>query len=136
MRATRCISTCGKAILSQPDRAAGLAGLPRDATGPVFAAPWQAQAFALTVQLSGAGCFAWTEWADGLASELRQAEERGEPDDGSRYYEHWLAALERLTTAKGLADRAALHARKDAWAEAHRATPHGQPVVLGARKQR
>ena len=136
MHAMRCISTCGKATLSQPDRAAELPGLPRDATGPVFAAPWQAQVFALTVQLSGAGCFAWTEWAEALGTELRQAAERGEPDDGSRYYEHWLAALERLTTAKGLADRAALHARKAAWAEAHRATPHGQPVVLGVREQR
>ncbi len=92
--------------------------------------------FALTVQLSGAGCFAWTEWADALGAELRQAAERGEPDDGSHYYEHWLAALERLTAAKGLADRAALQARKAAWAKAHRATPHGQPVVLGARGSR
>jgi len=30
------------------------------------------------------------------------AAERGEPDDGSRYYEHWLAALERLVIKKGL----------------------------------
>ena len=136
MRATPCISICGKATLSQPDRAAELPGLPRDATGPVFAAPWQAQVFALTVQLSSSGCFAWTEWAAALGAELRQAAERGEPDDGSRYYEHWLAALERLTTSKGLADRAALQSGKDAWAEAHRATPHGQPVVLGTRDQR
>ncbi len=102
----------------------------------MFAAPWQAQVFALTVQLSSAGCFAWTEWADALGAELRKAAERGEPDDGTHYYEHWLAALERLTTAKGLADRAALHERKAAWAEAHRTTPHGQPVVLKPREQR
>jgi len=101
----------------------------------VFAAPWQAHVFALTVQLSGAGYFAWSEWADALGAELRQAAER-EPDDGSHYYEHWLAALEGLLTAKGLTDRAALHSRKGEWAEAHRTTPHGQPVVLGAREQR
>jgi hypothetical protein len=29
-----------------------LPALPRDSDGPVFAEPWQAQAFALTVQLS------------------------------------------------------------------------------------
>jgi nitrile hydratase accessory protein len=120
-------------------QAESLPGLPRDEAGPVFAAPWQAQIFALTVQLSGAGHFAWTEWADALGAELRRAAERGEPDDGSHYYEHWLAALEGLLTAKGLTDHAALHLRKDEWAEAHRTTPHGKPVVLGgfaAREQR
>jgi hypothetical protein len=45
-------------------------------------------------------------------------------------------ALESLLVEKGLADRAALQTRKAAWAEAHRATPYGQPVVLGAREQR
>lgn len=125
----RSTPICGKAILSQPE---SLLGLPRDAAGPVFAAPWQAHVFALTVQLSGAGHFAWTEWADALGTELRQAAERGEPDDGSHYYEHWLVALECLMTAKGLADGATLQALKAAWAEAHRTTPHGQPVVLKA----
>ena len=52
------------------------------------------------------------------------------PDDGDRYYEHWLAALERLVTEKGLADRAALALRKSAWAEAYHHTPHGKPVEL------
>lgn len=104
--------------------------LPRDQEGPVFAAPWQAQAFALAVRLSEDGHFTWKEWARALADELRAAEERGEPDDGTRYYHHWVAALERLVTAKGLADSPALLDRKEAWAEAYRRTPHGQPVVL------
>jgi hypothetical protein len=51
-------------------------------------------------------------------------------DDGSRYYEHWLSALERLTTGKRLAQAQALEARKRAWAEAYRRTPHGNPVTL------
>ena len=50
-----------------------------------------------------AGHFTWKEWAAALADEL-EAAARGEPDDGSRYYQHWLATLERLVTAKGLAD--------------------------------
>ena len=53
-----------------------------------------------------------------------------EPDDGSHYYDHWLAALEHLVTAKGLADSATLVARKEAWADAYRSTPHGMPVKL------
>ena len=106
--------------------------LPRDEHGPVFAEPWQAQAFAVAVSLSEQGHYTWKEWAAALAAQLRAAEQRGEPDDGSRYYEHWLAALESLVVAKGLADPGALQARKDAWIEAYRTTPHGRPVELHA----
>lgn len=98
----------------------------------MFAEPWQAQAFALAVRLSDQGHFTWKEWAATLASELKAAADRGEPDDGSRYYEYWLAALERLVTAKGLTDGGALAKRKEAWTDAYRHTPHGKPVVLGA----
>ena len=111
-------------------RLEALPPLPRDDGGPVFAAPWQAQAFALAVKLSEQGHFTWKEWARELADELRSAEERGEPDDGTRYYHHWVAALERLVTARGLTDSPALRDRKEAWAEAYRRTPHGQPVLL------
>ncbi len=114
---------------NQPDLSA-LPRLPRDSGGPVFAEPWQAQAFALAVKLSEQGHFTWKEWTAALAEELRAAASRGEPDDGSRYYEHWLRALERLVAAKGLSDPAALAERKEAWAEAYRRTPHGKPVEL------
>jgi nitrile hydratase accessory protein len=119
---------------SAPDAAtlAALPRLPRDDGGPVFREPWEAQAFALAVKLSGEGHFTWKEWAAALAGELKTATDRGEPDDGSRYYEHWLAALERLVTAKGLTDPAALLARKEAWADAYRHTPHGKPIELAA----
>ena len=109
---------------------AALPRLPRDKGGPVFAEPWQAQAFALAVKLSDAGHFTWKEWAAALAGELAAAAERGEPDDGSQYYDHWLAALETLVTAKGLTDSDALAERKEAWADAYRHTPHGKPVEL------
>ena len=111
---------------------AALPRLPRDEGGPVFAEPWQAQAFALAVKLSEQGHFTWKEWAAALADELKAAAGRGEPDDGSHYYEHWLAVLERLVTEKGLADPAALLKRKEAWADAYRHTPHGKPVELSA----
>lgn len=96
----------------------------------MFAEPWQAQAFALAVQLSAAGHFTWTEWTTALGAHLQAAAARGEPDDDSRYFAHWLAALEQLVAEKQLTDRTALRARKDAWADAYRHTPHGQPVVL------
>ena len=123
--------------MSQPEtldskRLASLPRLPRDEGGPVFAEPWQAQAFALAVKLSEQGHFTWKEWAAALADELKAAAERGEPDDGTHYYEHWLATLEKLVTAKGLTDQEALHERKEAWADAYRHTPHGKPVELNA----
>ena len=123
---------------NQPDstalaeRLAALPPLPRDSDGPVFAEPWQAQAFALAVKLSEQGHFTWKEWAATLADEIKAASDRGEPDDGSHYYHHWLAALERLVTAKGLTDREALETRKEAWADAYRHTPHGKPVELAS----
>src|SRR5688500_6324899 len=116
--------------VAEPEAVATLPCLPHDEGGPVFAEPWQAQAFALAVKLSEQGHFTWKEWAAALADELQAAARRGEPDDGSRYYEHWLAALESLVTAKGLADPTALLTRKEAWAAAYRNTPHGQPVEL------
>jgi nitrile hydratase accessory protein len=122
--------------LSAPDlkiddeRLHALPPLPRDEDGPVFAEPWQAQAFALAVKLSEQGHFTWKEWASALADEIRAASIRGEVDDGSRYYDYWLAALERLVTEKGLMDAEALVARKEAWADAYRHTPHGKPVAL------
>jgi len=111
-------------------RLAPLPRLPLDEGGPVFAEPWQAQAFAIAVTLSDQGHFTWKEWASELADTLRDAADRGEPDDGSRYYEHWLATLERVVLARGLADHARLAARKEAWAAAYRTTPHGTPVEL------
>ena len=115
------------------EKMAALPRIPRDKEGPIFAEPWQAQAFALAIKLSEQGHFTWKEWAAALGAELKRAEERGEPDDGTHYYEHWLAALESLVASKGLADPAALAERKEAWADAYRHTPHGQSVVLRTR---
>lgn len=110
----------------QRERIATLPGLPVDANGPVFAEPWQAQAFALTLKLCEAGHFTWAEWVETLSTVLRAAPS----DDGSAYYTHWLAALERLCVARSLTEPRALEARAHDWAEAYRTTPHGQPVEL------
>ncbi|MBB4302870.1 nitrile hydratase accessory protein [Rhodobium orientis] len=107
-----------------------LPALPRDDDGPVFAEPWQASAFAMTLALSERGVFSWAEWVDTFSGELKRAAEAGTPDDGSRYYHHWLAALERLIAEKGLADPAILVDARDAWDRAAKATPHGKPIGL------
>ena len=110
-----------------------LPAIPKDDAGPVFREPWEAQAFGMAVILSERGVFTWKEWAAYLADEIAAARARGEADDGSRYYHYWLAALERLVTDKGLVAREELLTRKDAWDQAARATPHGQPIVLPRR---
>ena len=120
-------------VTHEPESLVTLPRLPRDEGGPVFSEPWQAQAFALAVKLSEQGHFTWTEWTAALTHELNAAATRGEPDlDGTDYYHHWLAALERLVIEKGLADRNSLSARKDAWEDAYLHTPHGSPVELGS----
>ena len=68
---------------------------PRDSAGPVFRAPWEAQAFALTLALHGRGKFTWTEWAQALAAVIAEVRQRGEPDTGEHYYRHWLTAPHR-----------------------------------------
>jgi nitrile hydratase accessory protein len=112
---------------------AALPALPRDSEGPVFKAPWEAQAFAMTVSLHARGVFTWREWADALARELAAPAARGEPDDGSHYYEHWLAALEKLVAGKKLVAEQEMGRRVEEWDAAARATPHGKPVELPRR---
>ena len=117
--------------MKAPDLTA-LPRIPRDDEGPVFRAPWEAQAFAMAVMLHERGHFTWTEWAGRLADEIAAAAARGETDDGKRYYHYWLTALEKLVADKRIVLADELHARRDAWEEAARNTPHGQPIVLGA----
>ena len=88
--------------------AARIPGLPRDEGGPVFREPWEAQAFALTVALNERGVFSWSEWAAALGEEIKRAQAGGDPDLGNTYYRHWLAALERILAAKGIASAAIL----------------------------
>lgn len=108
----------------------GVAAIPRDEEGPVFRAPWEAQAFAMVVKLYERGHFTWKEWADRLAHEIARVRERGEPDDGTRYYEFWLTALETLVADKRLILTDELATRTDEWATAAAKTPHGKPIVL------
>ena len=88
---------------------------------PVFAAPWQADAFAMMVALHERGVFSWTEWAETLGAELKS---------GDDYYDCWLRALEKLVTKKGAATAREITDTAEAWHRAALATPHGQPILL------
>jgi nitrile hydratase accessory protein len=105
-------------------------GMPRDADGPVFGAPWQAQAFAMTVALHERGLFTWPEWAQCLADCIVEAPAVAGEDAADAYYRQWLAALERLVARKGASTAAELSRYQQAWDHAADRTPHGQPITL------
>jgi nitrile hydratase accessory protein len=107
-----------------------LPGLPFDEDGPVFQAPWEAQAFAMTLALYERGVFTWQEWAHALSEAIRDAQAAGDPDHGDTYYAHWLSALERISTEKGCTSEERLRQRRVEWDEAAHRTPHGQPIEL------
>lgn len=106
---------------------------PAASNTPVFCEPWEAQAFALVVALQDKGVFTAAEWAAALGAEVHGDHAA---DDGHDYYEHWLAALEKLMVAKGLASAAAIDDVAAAWERAAHATPHGKPIILENDPQR
>lgn len=104
--------------------------VPPGADAPVFAEPWQAQAFAMTLHLHERGAFTWAEWADTLAEQIGRAQAAGDPDRGDTYYQHWLAALEAIVQRKGLSAADELTRTAHAWGQAAERTPHGTPISL------
>lgn len=93
-----------------------------------FKEPWQAQAFAMAVMLNEKGLFSWDEWAEVFSKVLADA---GPDDDPENYYIHWMEALETISNKKGLTGLKELLDRKAQWDKAAKATPHGQPILLG-----
>jgi nitrile hydratase accessory protein len=114
--------------LSRCETLAGSPGLPKSAEGdPVFAEPWHAQAFAMTVRLHEQGVFGWEQWAEALSREVHRP---GRAMDGSDYFECWVAALSALISQQSVASEAEQVALSDRWARAAEATPHGKPILL------
>ena len=107
-------------------------GIPRDANGPVFRAPWEAHAFAMALALQEKGLFVWSEWSAMLGEEIKKAQTAGDPDTGETYYHHWLATLERMAAEKGATSVQALDQHYQAWERAMHRTPHGKPIEVSA----
>ena len=112
--------------------AEAIPGIPRDTSGPVFRAPWEAHAFAMALALYEKNLFAWSEWAGMLGEEIKKAQAAGDPDTGETYYHHWLATLERMVAEKGATSTQALTEHFQAWQRAMHRTPHGKPIELSA----
>jgi len=116
--------------MTSADKMATLPRLPRDADGPVFAEPWQAQAFALVVRLSKTGYFGWDEWVRVFSREIARSPSRAGESENDAYYRQWLDALEEIIVKRGLLAPGDAQARASAWRVAYVNTPHGQPVEL------
>ncbi|MEQ8344927.1 MAG: nitrile hydratase accessory protein [Sneathiellaceae bacterium] len=104
--------------------------IPQDEHGPVFREPWEAQAFAMVLDLYDKGRFTWNEWVDTISGEIAAAKARGDPDLGDSYYRHWLGALEKLVAAKGLSTADEIAERKEAWRHADEHRDFGAPIRL------
>jgi len=95
---------------------------------PPFDEPWQAQVFAMAVSLNQRGLFSWSEWTKALGAEIPAVP--GEP-----YCQAGLRAQEKILLAKGETSDAGLRDLTEAWRAAAEATPHGRPIVLGAKRR-
>ena len=97
---------------------------------PVFEEAWQAQALAIADTLVQNGLFSARQWSAKLGEELSNAQSEGASDDQATYYRCVLSALERLVADHSEIDLQAMDGKREAWEQAYRSTPHGQPVVL------
>ncbi|WP_064694637.1 nitrile hydratase accessory protein [Rhizobium aegyptiacum] len=115
-------------VCENPSQLSHSPGLPKSPEGdPVFPEPWAAEAFAMTVHLHQQGLFSWSEWAETLSRELHQP---GRAEDGSDYFECWVAALSNLLISRSLVDASVILGLQKSWQRAAEATPHGKPIEL------
>jgi len=97
---------------------------------PVFDEPWQAQVLAMVDTLIANGVIEASVWSDTLGSELKKAQLSGASDNITTYYKAVLQALEQLLDLYTEISETEVSNKRDAWEQAYRATPHGQPVKL------
>ena len=93
----------------------------------MFPEPWAAEAFAMTVHLHERGLFSWPEWAERLSAELHKPDRA---EDGSDYFDCWVAALSHILASKGVTDGETILSLQQSWQRAAEATPHGRPIEL------
>ena len=90
----------------------GELALPRINGELIFAAPWEGRAFGIAVALNESGAYEWGDFQQRLAAEIAAAPSDNE---GSVYYERWLASLERLLIEQGMISREELDSRTAAY---------------------
>lgn len=96
----------------------------------MFREPWEAQAFAMTIELHKRGVFTWGEWASLLGRHIAAAASAETADLADTYYLHWLSALEQIVAQKDVGSLQELIRYQHAWTNAAARTPHGRPIEL------
>ncbi len=99
--------------MSRIPRFSGQVAVPLQQGEPVFQAPWEARAFAMTLALFEQGQYSWKEFQEILIDEIESAAVPGAAglDSSPAHYEHWLRAFEQLLSKKGVIIEEQLEAR-------------------------
>jgi nitrile hydratase accessory protein len=130
---TQYTSIFGRVILmphslSELTQSMPLPGDARDAFR--FDEPWQAQAFAITVELHRRGHFSWAEWVEIFSKEIQTHPATPEEGHTTGYYRQWLAALETILAKSRLSRSPEIDSTEERWRSAYLHTPHGRPIEI------
>jgi nitrile hydratase accessory protein len=88
---------------------------PRSNGELVFEEPWESRAFGVAVALHDAGVVDFEAFRARLIEVIGEWEQSHDgAGEGYRYYERWLAALERTLLGERIVDPAGLHAAREA----------------------
>lgn len=107
--------------------------LPRDSGDSFhFDEPWQAQAFAITLELNRQGYFSWTEWVQVFSKEIQAHPAAPEEGHTTGYFRQWLTALETIMAERGISQSQEIETALKRWRSAYLHTPHGRPIELSS----
>lgn len=95
-----------------------------------FDQPWQAQAFAMIVEMHKGDMFTWPEWVELFSSVIRENPALAGETSNDTYYRQWMIALEKMVNKVADLSTETVDKRVAEWRRAYLNTPHGQPIVL------
>lgn len=107
-----------------------IAALPLHEPNRSFDHPWQAQAFAMIVEMHKGGMFTWPEWVEMFSTVIKANPAREGETSNDTYYRQWMIALEKMVGRVAKIATEAVDERVGEWRQAYLNTPHGQPIVL------
>ncbi|MCJ8143689.1 nitrile hydratase accessory protein [Ancylobacter sp. A5.8] len=92
----------------------GREAIPRNCESLKFDEPWQGRAFGMVLALAEAKSYPYEDFRKSLISTIGEWDKTHVPGDETwSYYEHWLAAFEKLVLEKGLIDHGELDRRTE-----------------------
>ncbi len=95
----------------------------------IFSEPWQAELFAITLNLCQRGIFEWDDWTECLGRSLKRGKKKHK-DDLVNYFTNWIYALEEKLIEKKVAELKKIKNIENAWRDAISKTPHGKKVEI------